>query len=177
MGLSVELSDTRRLGSRHCPTDASEARSRYPGDNASRSRWRGKDAGESTRGTGVRPKPHETRRIPPECKTRLASAPQRGGAFLGEADSTGPRPESVYAYAERSRGRRRRPPRKVSTVAPKQAARYEGTARTYIKTSLHRRRNALHGCTRKSARVHRGPVHGCTTPYCTRAPTIGARVH
>ncbi len=44
MGLSVELSDTRRLGSRHCPPDASETRRRYPADEVSRSRWRGKAA-------------------------------------------------------------------------------------------------------------------------------------
>ena len=46
-----------------------------------------------------------------------------GGTFLSAADSTGPRPDGVYVYAKRPRGRRSCPLRKASTVARNKAAR------------------------------------------------------
>ena len=63
---SAERSDTRGCGSRIAPTGASEARSRYPGDTASRRGWRAKDAGASPRGTVAKPRVLSTRRTRPE---------------------------------------------------------------------------------------------------------------
>ena len=65
-GPSAERSDTRGCGSRIAPTGASEARSRYSGDAASRRGWRAKDAGAPPRGTVAKPRALSTRRTRPE---------------------------------------------------------------------------------------------------------------
>ncbi len=105
--MSVELSDTRRLGSRHCPPDASETRRRYPADEVSRSRWRVKTAGESARGTGTRPKPRGNATNTRKCQARPRLPPQPSGTHEKQASCAGPRPEGVYVYAENiHRGRR-----------------------------------------------------------------------
>ena len=59
---SAERSDTRGCGSWIAPTGASEARSRYSGDAASRREWRAKDAGASPCGTGYPPNEVSRRR-------------------------------------------------------------------------------------------------------------------
>ena len=63
---SAERSDARGCGSRIAPTGASEARSRYSGDAASRRGWRAKDAGALPRGTVAKPRVLSTRRTRPE---------------------------------------------------------------------------------------------------------------
>ena len=83
---SAERSDTRGCGSRIAPTGASEARSRYSGDAASRREWRAKDAGASPGGTVARPRALSPRRTRPEVPSAVT---------VGAA-----------SRADRSRGRR-----------------------------------------------------------------------
>ena len=90
---SAERSDTRGCGSRIAPTGASEARSRYSGDAASRRGWRAKGAGASPCGTVARPRALFTRRTRPEvpCAVTVGAAAERTEAGGGELCRTRPR--------------------------------------------------------------------------------------
>ena len=81
---SAERSDTRGGGSRIAPTSASEARSRYSGDAASRREWRAKDAGASPCGTVAKPRALSTRRTRPEVPRAVTV-----GAAAGRTEAGG----------------------------------------------------------------------------------------
>ena len=115
---SAERSDARGCGSRIAPTGASEARSRYSGDAASRREWRAKDAGASPCGTVAKPRALSTRRTRPEVPSAVTVGVLPSGPKQGEASCAGLRPEDIYVYGERSQGRANRPPCTGSTVAP-----------------------------------------------------------
>ena len=140
---SAERSDTRGCGSRIAPTGASEARSRYSGDAASRREWRAKDAGASPCGTGYPPNEVSRRRRSLEgCEAEgtLNATNSTRGAMRGhgrgrqpsepkqgEASCAGLRPEGIYVYVERSQGRTNRPLCTGSTVAPTVTARWKAS--------------------------------------------------
>ena len=92
-----------------------------------------KTTGAAAQGAGEGPSPRAPRRTPEGAMRGFVSGrsrdpPKRSGVaegdvnqgcgtFLGAADSTGPRPDGVYVYAKRPRGRRSRPLRKAMIYA------------------------------------------------------------
>ncbi len=125
--LSAERSDARGCGSRIAPTGASEARSRYSGDAASRREWRAKDAGAPPCGTVAKPRALSTRRTRPEVPSAVTVGVLPSGPKQGEASCAGLRPEGIYVYVERSQGRTNRPLCTGSTVAPTVTARWKAS--------------------------------------------------
>ena len=128
---SAERSDTRGCGSRIAPTGASEARSRYSGDAASRREWRAKDAGASPCGTVAKPRALSTRRTRPEVSRAAlfwaASRAEPSRVRRLRQDS----PPTAYMYTpsgakDAGIGRSR----KASTVARNKAAHWKANQHT-----------------------------------------------
>ena len=105
----------RRLGPAPEGAMRGHGRGRVTAEIAKRLRGDGEAGAESPQKQGFGTKPQFRRAEP-------------SGTFLGAADSTGPRPDGVYVYAERPRGRRSPPPRKASTVTTTVAARWKANA-------------------------------------------------
>ena len=127
---SVELSDTRRRGSRNGPPDASEARSaRGAGEAKPPARRRiAPQPARQVRGSAAAGSGNETE-APRNATntTRTAKGGHGRGRKPGrpkhaEADCAGLRPDGVLVYAEWSKGRAIRPAGTGSTVAPTVAA-------------------------------------------------------
>jgi len=142
---SAERSDTRGCGSRIAPTGASEARSRYPGDAASRRGWRAKDAGASPCGTVAKPRALSTRRTRPEVPSAALFWAEAGrNPFRrGGLHRTRPRRRICIRRAGRRTGKA--PASKGEHGCPKQSRTLEGkpaqkrprgtTAESYRKTA------------------------------------------
>ena len=165
---SAEGSDTRRCGSWIAPADASEARSRYSGDAASRREWRAKDAGASPCGTGYPPNEVSRRRRSLEgCEaegTLPATNSTRGakrGFVLGQRRAEPSRvrrlrqdsPPTAYMYTpsgakDAGIGRSR----KASTVARNKAAHWKANQHWPANNSHHIPRKQTH----RTAITHRG---------------------
>ena len=145
---SAERSDARGCGSRIAPTGASEARSRYSGDAASRREWRAKDAGASPCGTVAKPRALSTRRTRPEVPSAVTVGVLPSGPKQGEASCAGLRPEGIYVYVERSQGRTNRPLCTGSTVAP--------TVTALWKASQHQARSQANQHTANTHRARGG---------------------
>ena len=138
-------------------SDASE-RSEDAGDNARRSRSDTYGAGAEGRGAGA----NEERRKAPTSVLESAKRShdrrrQLSGAILDQADSAGLRPEDILVYVERSKGRRSRQPRIVSTVAANVDANLQNTSTTQ-KHKTHNKHNKHKNTERKQHNMTNKPV-------------------
>ena len=107
-GLSVELSDTRRRGSAISGRNTSQDEEPASRRRSIAARNAAKAPGAAARGTGERPKPRSSATNTRMCQARPRSGAKPGATHEKQASCAGPRPDGVYAYAERSRGRANR---------------------------------------------------------------------
>ena len=88
--MSGELNERDGDGAGASPRDASETRSRYPGDDVSRRAARMKRTGGAGPSSGSEPESTNERRIRPEVHMRRESRPQPSRPKRGETSCAGP---------------------------------------------------------------------------------------